>query len=292
MEDKEELAPLQPCQHANALQEASINLFFDTTLSEETLTEFAKNITDLIAEIATGKNLVPVQVPIMQQSLHFPLGSTQTPLAQAPKLDGYRIDVFNSEKKPIWCAVLNSNINSKTKVSIYTFVYDRWANFLNIALKLLSPLTEYTKPLSVKAYGVKYVDVFYWKSPQYPPLNKILNIDSPWIPDELFSSTEEISYSLTKSKQFNDSLGKRVDALQFYLSKAKPTEYILYLAHQLIIESKETFLFQIKDEGERKNMNTLLQSCHDLNKAMIDSFLTNGVKEKMVGFFDKPIIKE
>jgi uncharacterized protein (TIGR04255 family) len=266
-------------RNENAIQEVVFSLFFDNQLTHAHIEKLiAKPVEVLRAAYTVSVN------PLFnhrQQISITPEGLSQI---QNQSVCGFCLSLSASEPDNTteWNLLFSSDAVGKFFISFHGYRYTRWNDMLEKALDFLSCLSEKeTEDLRIKALGVNYIDIVSWESDSYPPLDRLLNTDSDWLPSQLLNSTEELDYSLSKS--ITEADFRRVDFLKFSLTRGLPVSYNLQIAHRLV---RESFTSKSIPEAELK---TTWQWIHEQNKAMIGNILSEVVTRKMKGFHSSPI---
>lgn len=265
----------------NAVQEIVFSIFFNESLKFEQITELADSLINCFE-----KDCHISKHELVRHEQQFSITQNSQTHAQSQTPCGYSIDIVENATNERWLIQLTNDVRNLFLITFHGRDYTRWTQMLKQIGKFIVPLASNSASINIKALGVNYVDVFYWKSESYPLLNQILNAESDWLPKQLLESTEEINYALSKSKQDSDNEWRRIDFLKFSLTQ-RPEQTILTLTHHLVTELSSLMFFS--ENGIESKLSKLFQWIHDQNKAMIRSVLTKEVTDKMKGFDEKPI---
>lgn len=278
----------------NALKEVVCSFYFDCVDVKQEDVQNALNsalISIASMEVGTYESEPPSELHSHSQTITVGIGSSEPSINRI----GYSLNLVDkTNHKVSWVIRGLVDPANRLVITIHGLQYTRWFNYLTSIIRFVEKMSDMPQELKLIAYGVQKNDEMYWSHSNYPELKQIISLNSEWIPKRLLESNNEFNYSLSNGSTVPNEQQRRIDQIKFSLSQVGLSvhPYTLSLSHHLVMEYLPNTRPYIVDLFSQDKLLKLLQFCHDENKKMIDSILTDAVKIKMIGFYDKPIVNK
>lgn len=256
---------LKPYNDNHSIKEAVITVFLNNKLN---------NLQDF--ELLLNNPLKFDRFSLIKQ--HEIALETEKGKVSVLKAQELGFEFFSMEGGKYKKALRGINQDQNNLIAFHNLVYDRWTPFKEEFYRVVEPLVTIQNDLEVEAFGIYYVDDFFWRGEDNIDLTLVFKEQQDIIPKHFFQSENSFFSLITEQKKYGLPFMERFD-IKVDPSPKTADAPSIRLMHN--VTQKLPQIVSLKEFLSNDYHKQLIQKSHDYNKTMIANILTQEV-QKMI----------